>query len=388
MQNTSRVQPLQGVKVLDFSTLLPGPMAGLMLAEAGALVLKIERPGSGEELRNYEPKWGRNSVGFSLLNRGKKSLAIDLRDKRQVALMEPLFREADVLIEQFRPGVMGRLGLGYDALAAINPRLVYCSITGYGQSGPKAGVAGHDLNYIGDAGLLALSMGPADRPTVPPVLAADLAGGSYPAVVNILLALIARERTGRGAHLDVAMTDNLFMLMTWALGQGVAAGRWPVPGSELLTGGSPRYQIYPTADGRHVAAAPLEQKFWEEFCRLIELPVEYRNDRKDPRASIEKVRNIIASHEAEHWRRLFYGRDCCCSIVASLEEALRDQSFHMRGLFEHALENEEGDRLPATPVAIAPQFRADPAEPRSAPALGAHNDEFLHPSPPQGERDG
>jgi crotonobetainyl-CoA:carnitine CoA-transferase CaiB-like acyl-CoA transferase len=272
MPESQSVQPLAGVKVLDFSTLLPGPMAGLMLAEAGADVVKIERPGVGEELRHYEPKWGRDAIGFALLNRGKKSLAIDLKDLRQVALLEPLIRKADVLIEQFRPGVMDRLGLGFRALSAINPRLVYCSITGYGQTGPKAGTAGHDLNYLGDAGLLSLSLGDPQRPTVPPVLAADLAGGSYPAVVNILLALMQRERTGKGSHLDIAMTDNLFMLMTWAMGQGLAAGRWPVSGNEFLTGGSPRYQIYPTADGRYLAVAALEQKFWDTVCELIGLP--------------------------------------------------------------------------------------------------------------------
>jgi alpha-methylacyl-CoA racemase len=371
------VQPLAGVKVLDFSTLLPGPMAGLMLAEAGANVVKIERPGTGEEMRHYEPRWGRDAISFALLNRGKKSLAIDLKDTRQAALLEPLIREADVLIEQFRPGVMDRLGLGYRAVSAINPRLVYCSITGYGQTGPKAGTAGHDLNYLGDAGLLALSLGDPQHPTVPPVLAADLAGGSYPAVVNILLALLQRERTGTGTHLDIAMTENLFMLMTWALGQGQAAGQWPVSSSELLTGGSPRYQIYPTADGRHVAVAALEQKFWEAFCDIVDLPAPLRDDRKDPAASIAGVRKLIAADTAEEWKRRFYDVDCCCSIVLSLQEALADPHFAMRRLFDHVLENEDGARTTAVPVALAPQFRGPPAEPKRAPTLGAHNDELL-----------
>ena len=191
MPATATLQPLSGVKVLDFSTLLPGPLAGLILAEAGAEVIKIERPGYGEEMRRYEPRWGRDSVNFALLNRGKKSLAIDLKDERSLAMLRPLLAEADVLIEQFRPGVMDRLGLGYDAVSRLNPRIVYCSITGYGADGPKSDVAGHDLNYIGDTGLLALSMGTDSQPTVPPVLAADLAGGSYPAVVNILTGPVA-----------------------------------------------------------------------------------------------------------------------------------------------------------------------------------------------------
>jgi crotonobetainyl-CoA:carnitine CoA-transferase CaiB-like acyl-CoA transferase len=374
---TPRILPLSGIKVLDFTTLLPGPMASLVLAEAGAEVVKIERPGVGEDMRHYEPKWGRDSVGFAMLNRGKKSLALDLKDHRQLALLEPLLREADVLIEQFRPGVMDRLGLGYQAVAALNPRLVYCSITGYGQNGPKAHVAGHDLNYIGDTGLLALSLGRPQRPTVPPVLAADLAGGTYPAVVNILLALLRRHMTGEGCHIDISMTDNLFMLMSWALGQSLVTGKWPKSGKELLTGGSPRYQLYPTADKRHVAAAPIEQRFWQNFCAAIELPEDFRDDASHPAAAINKVREIIAGKPADHWRRVFFDKDCCCSIVASLEEALREPHFHMRGVFDHTLLNEEGDDLPAIPVAVVPSLRVAPDEPRAAPALGAHNDVLL-----------
>ncbi|MGI9371952.1 MAG: CaiB/BaiF CoA transferase family protein [Hyphomicrobiales bacterium] len=373
-----KAQPLSGLKVLDFSTLLPGPMAGLLLAEAGAEVVKIERPGSGEEIRHYHPKWGRDSAIFAMLNRGKKSLALDLKDSRQIAMLEPLLADVDVLIEQFRPGVMERLGLGYKAVSALNPKLIYCSITGYGQTGPKADLAGHDINYIGDTGLLSLSLGQSDNPTVPPVLAADLAGGSYPAVMNILLALMHRQNTGRGTHLDIAMTDNIFMLMTWAQGQAAAADMWPESSRELLTGGSPRYQIYPTQDGRFIAAGPLEQKFWENFCRIIELEPEYHDDRKDPAAVIARVRELIASKRAGDWRRLFYGEDCCCSIVATLQEAFNDQHFAARGLFDHVLRNEDGAEMPATPVSVVPQFRTSPDKPKHAPSLAANNDEFLN----------
>ncbi|MBX5473155.1 MAG: CoA transferase, partial [Acetobacteraceae bacterium] len=155
------MRPLEKLLVLDFSTLLPGPMASLILAEAGAEVVKIERPGRGDEMRGYVPRWGAESTNFALLNRGKQSIALDLKNKADRARLQLLLERADVLIEQFRPGVMERLGLGYAEVAAVNPRLIYCSITGYGQNGPKRDVAGHDLNYIGDTGLLALSMGPA-----------------------------------------------------------------------------------------------------------------------------------------------------------------------------------------------------------------------------------
>ena len=353
-------------------------MAGLLLAEAGAEVVKIERPGTGEELRSYEPKWGRDSVNFAMLNRGKKSLALDLKDRRQLEMLEPLLREADVIIEQFRPGVMERLGLGYKAVAALNPKIIYCSITGYGQTGPKAGAAGHDMNYIGDTGLLALSLGSPKRPTVPPVLAGDLAGGSYPAVVNILLALMQRDKTGEGSYLDIAMTDNLFMLMTWAQSSAAVTGQWPQSSVELFTGGSPRYQIYPTQDGRFVAAAPLEQKFWENFCRIIGLDERFHDDFKNPAPAIEAVRAIIAAKPSSEWRQAFYGEDCCCTVIATLEEALNDQHFASRGLFDHVLSNEDGEEIPATTVSIVPQFRSPAHEAKHAPTLGSHNDEFLN----------
>ncbi len=365
------MRPLEGLLVLDFSTLLPGPMATLLLAEAGAEVIKIERPGRGEEMRGYDPKWGRDSVNFALLNRGKKSLALDLKDPADRTKLDPLIARADVLVEQFRPGVMARLSLGYDEVAKINPRIVYCSITGYGQNGPKRDVAGHDLNYIGDAGLLALSMGPLDRPVVPPALIADIAGGAYPAVMNILLALTERAHTGHGRYLDVAMSDNLFTFMYWAIGNGLAAGQWPGNGADRVTGGSARYRLYATADDRMVAAAPLEQKFWDEFCDIIALEVELRDDRRDPQKTAQRVAAIIRSESSEIWRKRFAGRDCCCSIVANLREALDDPHVTARGLFSRALVNEAGDRLPALPVPIDAAFRGTADEALAAPTLGS-----------------
>jgi crotonobetainyl-CoA:carnitine CoA-transferase CaiB-like acyl-CoA transferase len=361
-------RPLQGIKLLDFTTLLPGPLATLLLVEAGAEVVKLERPGTGEDMRAYTPKWGRDSVSFALLNRGKKSLAIDLKDAAQRRRLRPLLEEADVLVEQFRPGVMARLGLDYDSLKAVNPRLIYCSITGYGQHGPKRDVAGHDLNYIGDSGLLSLGTGDPARPMVPPALVADIAGGSYPAVINILLALMQRARTGEGAHLDIAMCDNLFPFMFWALGKVGAGGPWPENGAELLTGGSPRYGLYPTADGRILAVAALEDRFWRRFCKLIDAPEEI---------DIESLRRTILGKPAAHWRALFEGEDCCCSIVASLEEALADPHFKARGLFAHQLANERGDTQPALPLPLAGAFRAPRDVPLAAPGLGEHEDDLL-----------
>ncbi|GAB5467224.1 MAG: CaiB/BaiF CoA-transferase family protein [Rhodospirillales bacterium] len=369
-------KPLAGIKVLDFSTLLPGPMAGLILAEAGATVIKIERPG-GEDMRAYDPAWGKEAVNFALLNRGKKSLALDLKDPEAIARLRPLIAEADVFLEQFRPGVMERLGLGYEAVKAINPEVIYCAITGYGATGPKRRVAGHDLNYIGDSGLLALSHGSPSDPVLPPALIADIAGGTYPAVMNILLALLQRERGGGGSFLDIAMTDSLFTFQYWAMGAGLATGRWPASGDGLVTGGTPRYFLYPTSDGRLLAAAPLEEKFWAAFCAVVDLPEAWRDDAKDPTGTQRAVAEIVVKQPASHWEPLFAAADCCCSIVKSLEEALADPHFRARGLFEGRLANEAGAEMIALPVPLAPVFRDRDDKPKSAPPLGADNDELL-----------
>jgi len=282
MTSPIKPQPLAGIRVLDFSTLLPGPLATLILAEAGAQVIKIERPGRGDEMRSYEPKFGVDSVNFAMLNRGKQSLAIDLKDKTSLQRLQPLIEMADIVVEQFRAGVMDRLGLGYEALRAINPRIIYCAITGYGQEGPRANVAAHDINYVAESGMLSLSAGEDGSPIVPPALIADIGGGTYPAVINILLALRTRDMTGQGCKLDIAMADNLFTFLYWAMGNGLASGQWPKPGGELVTGGSARFFVYRTQDDKFIAAAPLEQKFWQNFCDAIELDPLLRDDTLNP----------------------------------------------------------------------------------------------------------
>jgi crotonobetainyl-CoA:carnitine CoA-transferase CaiB-like acyl-CoA transferase len=365
------MRPLEGVRVLDFSTLLPGPLATLLLAEAGAEVIKIERPGRGDEMRSYTPKFGADSVNFALLNRGKRSIALDLKEQGAVAKLLPLVKSADVIVEQFRPGVMDRLGLGYETLNQINPRIIYCAITGYGQSGPRAAVAAHDLNYVAEAGMLALAAGTDGAPVVPAALVADIGGGTYPAAINILLALRERDRTGRGCKLDIAMGENLFAFMYWAFGNGLAAGLWPSPGGAFVTGGSPRYNIYRTKDGKFVAAAPLETKFWDNFCALLGLAPEFRDDSRDAAASRRAVAEIIAAKSADEWRELFDGKDLCCCIVGSIEAALRDPHFVDRGLFAAKLA--AGDQqIAALPVPVAPQFRGEPGV-AGYPALGEAN---------------
>ena len=368
--------PLEGIRVLDFSSLLPGPLASLILSEAGAEVIKVERPGAGEDMRGYEPQLNGTGAGFALLNRGKRSIALDLREPAAHQAIHKLVTSVDILIEQFRPGVMNRLGLGYEAVSELNPGIIYCAITGYGQSGPKALVAGHDLNYAAETGLLNMTAGADGTPGMPPTLIADIGGGSYPAVVNILLALRRRDLTGRGCFIDVAMADNLFTFMFWGLALGHATGAWPRKGAEQLTGGSPRYHIYRTADSRYLAAGPLEEKFWNAMCEAVELPLELRDDRRDPAATIAAVSKLVVAQPAAYWQKKFSSIDACCTIVRTLEEAVRDVHFMARGLFDRKV-SIAGHILPALPTAVVAGLRSQ-AQLGAAPLVGQDNDFVLN----------
>src|SRR5215211_2590872 len=357
--------------VLDFSTLLPGPLATLILAEAGARVIKIERPGRGDEMRSYEPKFGTDSVNFALLNRGKESLEVDLKSPEAGGLLRPLIARADVLVEQFRPGVMARLRLGYEAVRAINPRVVYCSISGYGQDGPRSQEAGHDINYQARTGLLSLSPGSTGFPSVPPALVADIAGGSFPAVINILLALRRRDRTAEGCRIDIAMTDAMFTFGWLALAEGFVTGRFPGSQENMLAGGSPRYALYVTADDKFLAVGALEAKFWAAFCHGIGLPERLRDDRADPGATRAAIIAIVRGKTADAWRAILEPLDCCATILSSLEEAVDDPQFRDRGLFAIKAVGADGLTTPAVAVPIAPDLRRPPAEPRAVPPIGA-----------------
>ena len=362
------MQPLSRLLVVDFTTLLPGPLATLMLAEAGAEVIKIEQPG-GENARRFPPMIDGESAAFVMLNRGKASMSLDLKNEADRAKLTQLIMRADILVEQFRPGVMARLGLGYEDARALNPRVIYCSISGYGQSGPRVHEAGHDINYIGNTGLLDLQPGPSDHPVIPPMLAADIAGGSFPAVINILLALRARDQSGQGCHIDIAMTDAMFTFTWAALALGVATNRFPAPGEMWLVGGSPRYQIYPAKDGKLIACGAIEQKFWLAFAKAIGLPTPLVDDTQNPKTTRDAVAKLIATRTSEEWRPIFAAADCCTTVVIPLEEAMRDPHFVERGLFAHQAATASGKSLPALPLPISPEFREPPGV-KKAPKIG------------------
>jgi predicted aconitase with swiveling domain len=266
---------------------------------------------------------------------------------------------------------MARLGLGYDAVRAINPKLIYCSLSGYGQTGSRAQLAGHDINYLADCGLLALVSGRDGAPALPAVPLADIAGGSYPLVINILLALLKRGRTGEGCHLDIAMADNVMCLGYWALARGLRDGAWPQPDGDMITGSRARYRNYPARDSRFIAVGALEEKFWRTFCDIIELPEDLRDDHRTPEQSIRGVAQRLAAHDAAHWEAAFAGHDICCSVVKTMEEAVRSPATAERGLLRYEA-TAAGQRMPALPIPLADAVRAD-APSGAVPPLGEGN---------------
>ncbi|MBD0417373.1 CaiB/BaiF CoA transferase family protein [Oryzicola mucosus] len=347
--------PLSGMTVLDFSTLLPGPLASLFLAEAGARVVKVERPGEGDVMRTFGP------AEFDMLNAGKDSVAIDLKETGAIERLRPLIEGADVLLEQFRPGTMDRLGLGYEAVRAIRSDIIYCSLNGYGSKGEYASVPGHDLTYAAESGLLGLTTGSDGAPVVPWALVADVGGGTYPLLVNLLMALLRRSRTGEGCQIEVAMFDGLYAFAGWTLAAKAETGNWPVPNGNPASGSSPRYHIYETSDRRHLAVACVEQKFWHNFCLLISLPDDLAAS-DDHDAVVAAVAEQIAQRSSAEWTAIFKGREVCCAVVRTPAEAMEGALVRDRGLV-----SPEG----ILPLPLSPALRR--ADRRPAPALGQSN---------------
>ena len=268
--------PLAGLRILDLTRLLPGPVGTMLMADMGAEVTKIENPQNPDYVRMFPPHLNGESIHYMTYNGGKQTVVLDYQtDEGRAELLE-MVKTADVFVEQFRPGYLDRLGLGYAALRGVNPRIIYVSVTGYGQTGPYAQLAGHDLNYLGIAGVLSLTGNPTEAPTLPGVQLADIAGGSYGCVMGTLAALYARERTGEGQHVDVSMTDGAMPLLTVAYAL-FAGGTNPVRGEMPLSGGQPNYGVYQTKTGdddrkRYVVLGALEPKFWQKFCTLVHKP--------------------------------------------------------------------------------------------------------------------
>ena len=368
--------PLVGLRVLDLTRLLPGPLGTMMMADMGAEVLKIENPNSPDYVRMFPPYQNGESLNYIAYNRSKKSVLLDYTTAEGRETLLQLAETADVLVEQFRPGHMDRLGLGYAAVHERNPRLVYVSVTGYGQTGPYAHLAGHDLNYLGVAGVLGLTGEPDQAPVVPGVQLADIAGGSYGCVMATLAAIYARERTGEGQHVDVSMTDCVMPLLSvaYALHTG---GQNPVRGEMPLSGGQPNYGVYRCADEadghpRYIALGTLEPKFWQKFCTVVNRPDWLRFilpqsalQRADYKASIQE---LIQQQTQAKWVKLGMEHDLLITPVNTLDELATDPHLLARQMISTQIHPVAG---PVPAVGVPLKFSATPARPAwPAPQLG------------------
>ncbi len=326
---------LDGITVLDFTRLLPGPFATQLLCNLGADVIKIEDPQLGDYMRAVPPILQDISYPFLMVNRGKRSLAVDLKTPEGKEILHKLARRADIVVEQFRPGVMARLGADYDSLAMMNPRLVYCSFSGYGQTGPYKDLPGHDINFEALAGILGVTGNRDDpRPGVPGVPIADLASG-FNAALAILVGLRTRDRTGRGEYVDVSIHDTAVTLMVLGLARFLATGEEPVPGETLLTGVFPFYSLYETRDRRWLSVAAVEPKFWRRMCELIGAPelVDQQFAEGDARETIaETLATRFRERTLGEWEALFAHDALPIAGVKRVSEVTRDPHVKERGL--------------------------------------------------------
>ncbi len=322
---------LDGIRVIDFSTLLPGPYCTMRLADLGANVIKVEPP-TGDPARSRSRAIHGSGVVFLANNRNKQSVCLDLKSDSGQRQVQALLRTADVVVEGFRPGVTSRLGIDYEVVKELNPGVVYCSLTGYGQSGPLVEFGGHDLNYMAQSGMLSQLCDSTGRPIVPTVQWADLLGGIV-AAEEILAALVRRQRSGEGAYLDVAMTDALLgMLHIHAL----AADEFGVEtGVEELTGSMVCYNLYETKDGRTVSLAALEAKFWINFCESVAKPewISHQfSQTVDGNPVFREVKELFQAHDLSFWTQLGERVDCCLQPVLQVSEAMRSEHARARGV--------------------------------------------------------
>lgn len=369
---------LSGIRVLDLSRLLPGPFCSMILADFGAEVIKVEEPVEGDYMRRISPLVQQEGAIFLAVNRNKKSLSLNLKTEAGRRIFLELVRTADVLLEGFRPGVMARLELDPQVVQDVNPRLVYCSLSGFGQTGPYRQRAGHDLNYVALGGVLELLNTDKGPPSVPGVQLADLCGGLW-AALSITLALLARERTGAGQYLDVSMLDSVVSLLTMPVALHFLDSDNRGESYSDPTQGQSNYNVYRTRDGRYVALGALESKFWHAFCRAVS-----REDWIAPQdaagaqraaPSIAEVQALFATRTLAEWQEVFAGQDVCCEPVHTLDEVFADPQIQARGMLVEVEHPVEG-LLKQLGVPI--KLSDTPATVRTPPPrLGEHSDELL-----------
>jgi crotonobetainyl-CoA:carnitine CoA-transferase CaiB-like acyl-CoA transferase len=360
----SRPGPLAGIRILDLTRLLPGPVATLHLADLGAEVIKIEDPQIGDYARTLGTGQGEDSAYFRMINRNKQGLRLDLKKPEGVAIFLRLAGTVDVIVESFRPGVMDKLGIGYATVAARNPKIAYCSISGYGQDGPYRDLAGHDINYLGYAGVLDQIGSEGDQPAIPNFQIADLLGGALTAAMGILAAVLEAQRTGQGRYIDVSMTDSVLAHTYFSMLRLNDAGQSAPRGTDMLTGGLPCYATYRCADGKYMAVGALEGKFWAICCKVLARP-DWVARQWDAGLRSEMAA-VFAGQPRDQWAGRFATADCCVTPVLTPEEALVNEQIAARGM---VVRRDELTQF-ATPLKMSDfQFSVR----QSAPKSGEHN---------------
>ena len=376
--------PLAGVTVLDLTRLAPGPFCTMILGDLGAEVIRVQEPGPPTGRRAAQAgAAGTQMAGaggvsaYNALHRNKKSIGLNLKDPEAREVFYKLARKADVLVEEMRPGVAKRLGIDYDTLKAMNPRLIYCAVTGYGQTGPYATLAGHDLNYIAQAGALSLIGDKDGRPVIPQNLLADYGGGGMHGAVGVLAALFAREKTGRGQFVDIAMMDGVMYLIVQFLSGYFASGEIPQRGNFLLSGAAPHYNVYETKDGQYLTLGSLEPWFYANLCRAVGredfIPHEY--DTKKYPEIFAFLRETMKTKTRDEWFTYLNQTDQCAGKMLTLDELEHDPQVQARQMVV-ALDHPQHGKVKQ--VGIGPKLSDTPGSVRRlAPELGEHTDEIL-----------
>ena len=327
---------LSGVKVLDLTRLLPGPYCTLMMADYGAEVIKIEEPGNGDYIRWRKPDIEGIGARHLTINRNKKSIELNLKTEEGKEIFKKMAAEADVIIESFRPGVMDRLGLGYEEISMINEGIVYCSLTGYGQTGPYRLLVGHDINYIGYSGILGLIGKKDGEPVVPGVQIADIGSGALMALSGICMALFHKERTGKGQYIDVSMLDGAVTWLYAAASDYFASGNVPERGKNRLDGRYPFYNVYQTKDDKYLSVGANEEKFWKRICELIGKPewIELHDAADDVHEQLKKdLSDLFKQKNQQEWLQLLAFEDTCVGPVYDIDEIFSDPQIIERELF-------------------------------------------------------
>lgn len=372
-----RNKPLHGIRVLDLTRLLPGPMATMHLADLGADVIKIEDPGPGDYARGMGHGTDGMADLFRMINRNKRAITLDLKQPRGRDILLELTRGADVIVEGFRPGVVNRLGIDYASASAINPRIVYCAISGYGQTGPYRERAGHDINYIGYAGVGDQIGAAGGAPVLGNFQIADLLGGSLTPVMGVLAAVIDAKASGRGRYVDVAMTDAVLAHAVVALSGVAANGVASARGSDRLSGGLPCYNVYRTRDDRYLAVGALEQKFWETLCDTVgrpDLKASHIVFGKEAQRVKDNLATVFATKSQREWAEVFAKADCCVTPILPMDEAVANEQLRARGMIVDASDATGPVPQFAPPLKLSEfEFAVE----RQAPRQGEHSDEIM-----------